>query len=454
MKDSLEVIIPDDSNSLIKEQDKCIQCGYCMNVCRNEITVARMFDIDKAIKPICVNCGQCANMCPTEAIREKFDYINIKKILKNKDKKVVFSVAPAVRVAIGEEFGLDPGMNMEGKIVSALKKIGADYVFDITFGADLTIMEEAMELVNRINNGGILPMFTSCCPAWVKYAEIFYPELLPNLSSCKSPITMQSSIIKTYFCKVEKIDVNDIVNIVVAPCTAKKAEIKREEINRANKYWNKDIYDTDYVITTRELAMLLKEENVDLAKLDSSKFDSPLGRGSGAGIIFGNSGGVAEAALRTAYYYLTGDNLKKEELEFNSIRGMNGSKECSVKIKEKEIKIAVCNGMASAKDLIDKLLNKDVYYDFVEVMNCNCGCIAGGGQPKITMLNKMTTKRARMDGIYDIDKNDKLRLCHDNPEIKEIYNIFLEKPNSEIAEKLLHTHYEDKSYLLGGKSND
>lgn len=454
MKDELEVVISEDSPSLIKENDKCIQCGYCMNVCKNEITVARMYDIDKSIKPICINCGQCANMCPTEAIREKFDYLSIKRFLKNKTKKIVFSVAPAVRVGIGEEFGLEPGNNVEGKIVSALKKIGADYVFDITFGADLTIMEEAMELVNRIKSNGILPMFTSCCPAWVRFAEIFYPELLPNLSSCKSPITMQSSIIKTYFCKVENIDVNNIVNIVVAPCTAKKAEIKRDEINRANKYWNKDINDTDYVITTRELAMLLKEENIELDKLDDSDFDSPLGRGSSAGVIFGNSGGVAEAALRTAYYYLTGNNLKEDELEFTSIRGMSGSKEATIKINDKNIKIAVCNGMANAKELIDKLLCKDVYYDFVEVMNCNGGCIAGGGQPKITMLNKMAIKKARMDGIYKIDEMDKLRLCHENTEIKEIYRKFLIKPNSEIAEELLHTRYEDKSYLLGGEAND
>ena len=222
MEERLDVLIPEDSNSLVKDMDKCIQCGYCKNVCTNDITVARMYDIDKSRKPICVNCGQCANMCPTEAIREKFDYLNVKKVLKNKNKKIVFSVAPAVRVAIGEEFGLNPGTNLEGKIVTGLKELGADYVFDITFGADLTIMEEAMELVDRINNKGILPMFTSCCPAWVRYAEIFYPEILPNLSSCKSPITMQSSIIKTYFSKVENIDVKDIVNIVVAPCTAKK----------------------------------------------------------------------------------------------------------------------------------------------------------------------------------------------------------------------------------------
>ena len=454
MKDNLEVIIPSDSDSLIKDNDKCIQCGYCMNVCTNDITVARMYDIDKSIKPICINCGQCANMCPTEAIREKFDYLSIKRLLKDKDKKIVFSIAPAVRVAIGEEFGLNPGINLEGKIVSALKKIGADCVFDITFGADLTIMEEAMELVNRIKNKSVLPMFTSCCPAWVRYAEIFYPELLSNLSTCKSPITMQSSIIKTYFCKIEDIDVNDIVNIVVAPCTAKKAEIKREEVNRANGYWNKDIKDTDYVITTRELAMLLKEENIELDKLEDSKFDSPLGRGSSAGIIFGNSGGVAEAALRTAYYYMTGCNLKDDDIEFTSIRGMAGTKEASININNKEIKVAVCNGMANAKELIDKLLNKDVYYDFIEVMNCSGGCIAGGGQPKVTILNKMTTKKARMDGIYDIDSKDKLRLCHENPEIKKIYKDFLVEPNSEIAEELLHTKYENKSYLLGGVSND
>ena len=221
-----EIPISNKNLSIVKEDNKCISCGYCKRVCENEITVARMYDIDKSKEPICINCGQCANMCPTESIRERFEYLEVRRMLSKKDKRIVFSVAPAVRVALAEEFGVS-GINIDKKMVSALKSIGADYVFDIVFGADLTIMEEAMELVNRIKNNN-LPMFTSCCPSWVKYAEIFYPELLPRLSTCKSPITMQSTIIKTYFAQVENINPEDIINVVVAPCTAKKTEIRRE----------------------------------------------------------------------------------------------------------------------------------------------------------------------------------------------------------------------------------
>lgn len=441
----LEVPISKKNDALVKNDKKCITCGYCKKVCENDITVARMFEINPHREPICINCGQCANICPTEAIHERFDYLKAKNILHNKkDKIVTMSIAPAVRVALAEEFGLEPGTNLEGKIATSLKKLGADYAFDITFGADLTIMEEATELVDRIKNNKVLPMFTSCCPAWVKYAEIFYPELLPNLSTAKSPITMQSTIIKTYFADKLKIKPNKIVNIVIAPCTAKKSEIKRQELSYTKK-------DTDYLLTTRELAMLLKEEKIDINKLKPSKFDSPLGTGSGAGVIFGSTGGVCEAALRTAYYLITGKNLKKEDLNFTSIRGMNGIKEAEVNIDGKIIKVAVCNGMKNAKELIDKLLNKEVEYHFIEVMNCIGGCIAGGGQPKITLLNMSETKTDRMSSLYTEDEKATLRLCHKNPEIKVIYNDFLEKPNSKLAHKLLHTKYKDKSYMLGGK---
>ena len=441
----LEVPISKNNDALIKIDKKCIQCGYCKRVCSNDITVARMFEIKEDREPICINCGQCANICPTEAIRERFDYLKVKKILKNKsDKTVVFSIAPAVRIALGEEFGFDIGENVDGKIVTALKELGADYVFDITFGADLTIMEEAMELVNRIKENKNLPQFTSCCPAWVKYCEIFYPELIPNLSTCKSPISMQSTLIKTYFAEKKKIKAKDIVNIVIAPCTAKKSEINRKELSITKK-------DTDYVLTTRELANMLKEENIDLKSLKKSKFDSPLGIGSSAGVLFGNTGGVAEAALRTAYYFLTGNNLKLEDLVFSDLRGMSGIKKTSITIEGREIKVAVANGMKSAKGLIDKLLNNEVTFDFIEVMNCIGGCASGGGQPKITMLNMQNTKKQRMQGIYNVDDTMTLRLCHENPEIKAIYKDYLEEPNSKKAKDLLHTSYEDKSYMVGGR---
>lgn len=450
---NLEVPISKNNDAIEKLQKKCIQCGYCKKVCEDEITVARMYEIDKSIEPVCINCGQCANLCPTEAIREKLDYIKLKKLLNQNDDTIkVVSIAPAVRVAIGEEFGLDRGINAEQKIVAALKKLGFNYVFDITFAADLTIMEEAMELVGRIKNGGTLPMFTSCCPAWVKYAEIFYPNLLPNLSSCKSPISMQSALIKTYFAKNIGVNPKKILNVTIAPCTAKKAEIKRPEINSAGEYNHiNGLKDTDFALTTRELAMMLKDAGIDFNSLVEEKFDSPLGLGSSAGLIFGNTGGVCEAALRTAYFFLTGKNLTKDQLVFSSIRGLDGVKEAEVDIGGKIIKVAVANGMKNAKALIDKILAGEVTYHFVEVMNCWGGCIAGGGQPKITLIELENTKKLRMNGLYFEDDKATLRLCHENPSIKQIYNEFLHEPNSEFSEELLHTTYIDKSSLLGGK---
>ena len=451
MKETDVKIIYDKNNeAIVKDESKCVACGYCVKTCRDEVTVARMYEIDKTQKPICINCGQCVNMCPTESIHERFDYLKVKKLLNDSKMIKVVSIAPAVRVAIGEEFGLLSSQNLEGKIVTALKKIGFDYVFDITFGADLTIMEEAKELVNRLNNGGVLPMFTSCCPAWVKYAEIFYSEFLPNLSTCKSPITMQSTMIKTYFAKEKNIAPESILNVVIAPCTAKKSEIKRPEINRAKE----GLSDTDFALTTRELAMLLKEENVDFLNLEETNFDSPLGKGSSARHIFGNTGGVCEAALRTAYYYLTGKNLEKEQLIFHEIRGMSGLKETTLKVGDKTIHAAVANGMKNAKVLLDQIKEGNSTYHFIEVMNCLGGCTAGGGQPKITLLNMNKTKISRLDAIYKEDEKSTLRFCHENPEIKEIYSKFLGEPNSLLAKQLLHTTYEDKSYLLGGSNRE
>ena len=448
-KYDLEVPISINNEALTKDDTKCITCGYCKEVCKNNVTVARMYEINPDREPICINCGQCANICPTEAIKERMDYLKVKEILHNKNgKKVVMTIAPAVRASLSEEFS-DATFNVEKKVPTAMRKLGVDYVFDILFGADLTIMEEAMELVKRITNNEVLPQFTSCCPAWVKYCEIFYPQLLPNLSTAKSPIAMQGTIIKTYFADKIGVSSNDIVNVVVAPCTAKKAEIKRPELNHTEK-------DTDYAITTREFAKLLKEENINLLDLEDSNFDSPLGIGTGAAIIFGNTGGVCEAALRTAYYMITGKNLEKDAIVFNSIRGMEGIKEAAVTINGKEVKVAVCNGMKNAKELIDKLINKEVYYDFIEVMNCIGGCIAGGGQSKMTLLETDEKKLNRMKVIYDEDAQNTLRFSHENPEIINVYQNYLKYPNSPLAEELLHTHYIDKSYLLteNSKIND
>ena len=444
----LEVPVSKNNDAIEKNDNRCITCGYCKKVCTDDVTVARMFEIKEGIEPICINCGQCANICPTEAIHEKFDYLKVKELLKNKNGKIItFEIAPAVRVALGEDLEGVVGENLETKIPTALKKIGADYVFDVTFGADLTIMEEAVELVERIKNNKRLPQFTSCCPAWVKYCEIFYPELINNLSSVKSPIAMQSTIIKSYFADRKDINTKDIINIAVAPCTAKKSEMVRKELNLSDK-------DTDYVLTTRELAKLLKEENIKIHDLEDSLYDSPLGKGSGAGVIFGATGGVCEAALRTAYFLITGKNLGKDELNFTALRGMNGIKEASVTLEGREVKVCVCNGMKNAKELIDKLKNNEVQYDFIEVMNCIGGCIAGGGQPKITLLEMENTKKKRIDALYKEDEKMTLRLCHENKEIRDIYFDFFGKPNSKLAEKYLHRTYEDKSYLLGGKNNE
>ena len=436
----VRVPIAKDNVSMYRDEELCVKCGACKNVCKFNVGVYGNYDIGKVDKAICINCGQCSLVCPTESICEVKDYLKVKELMKS-DKVKVFQVAPAVRSSLGEEFGMELGTNVEGKIVTSLKLLGADYVFDTTFGADLTVMEEASELVDRIKNGKKLPMFTSCCPSWVKFVEIFYPEFISNLSTCKSPILMQGSIIKNYFSRLNDIDRENIISIAVTPCTAKKYEIRRDEFGD----------DVDYVITTRELAKWIKEEKINFESLNDSPFDNIMGRGTGAGIIFGNSGGVTEAALRTASHILDGSSnlLKLEET-----RGLGNIKETIVKLGDRKIKVAVINGTGDAKKVLDKLKNNEVYYDFIEVMACEGGCIAGGGQPRVHFPVTGEVKNKRKDCLFNLDGECKLRNSYENPDIIDIYSNYLGNPLSKTSRELLHTDYIDRSSDLENKKEE
>lgn len=450
------VPIEPDNVSIKRDDSKCILCGSCRSVCKFKQGVYSYYNLENTNdQAICINCGQCSNVCPTKAITEVYNYQEVKEVLKDSTKVVVFQTSPSVRIALGEEFGLDFGTFVEGKMVAALRKLGAKYVFDTTFGADLTIMEEATELVDRIVNKKTLPMFTSCCPAWISFVETFYPELIPNLSTAKSPILMQGSIIKTYFAKKEGIDPKSIINVSVTPCTAKKAEIKRVEMNNSGHYLeDTSITDMDYVITTRELARWLKEENIDFNSLEESSYDAPLGKGTGAGVIFGNSGGVMEAAVRYAYYLITDKDVNDKLLNFEEIRGLEGIKEAEVKISNLKLKIAVVSGTNNARKLIERMKNENIHYDFIEVMACPGGCIAGGGQPTYDQVIADEVKNKRINSMYNDDNQSKLRNSYQNHDIVKIYNDFLGKANSHLAKELLHTTYSDKSAILSKSINN
>ena len=341
---NIRVPIELDNPSIVRDNEKCIKCGQCRTVCSDEIAVNRLFDLESTGDvAICTHCGQCANVCPVGAITEVYEYQAVQKAIEDPDKIVIFSTSPSVRVGLGEEFGLEPGTYAEGKMVAALRALGADYVLDTTFSADLTIMEEASELVERIvKKTKPLPQFTSCCPAWIEFAETFYPELIPNLSSAKSPIGMQGPTIKTYFAQQKGIDPKRIVNVAVTPCTAKKFEIRRPEMNdSAAETGIEGLRDMDHVITTRELARWIRERGVDFAALADAEYDDLLGRGSGAGIIFGNTGGVMEAAVRTAYFLITKQAPPAALFQLEPVRGIDGLKEASLEIEGIPVRVAV-----------------------------------------------------------------------------------------------------------------
>ncbi|OUN23076.1 iron hydrogenase [Pseudoflavonifractor sp. An85] len=429
----------------------------CKQVCTQSMGVLGTYSLDQTGgRAICIYCGQCANVCPTDSIIERYEYPLVQKAVADPDKIVIVTTSPAVRVALGEEFGLEPGTFVEGQMVALLRALGADYVLDTNFAADLTIMEEAGELVERLtHHTAPLPQFTSCCPAWVHFTETYYPHLLPHLSSAKSPIGMQGPTIKTYFAEKMGLDPTKIVNVALAPCTAKKFEIRREEMHAAADYHGiEGMRDMDHVVTTRELARWAKEAGVDWSKLEPSSYDSLMGQASGAGVIFGNTGGVMEAALRTAYERLTGEPASDALLHLQPVRGYEGIREASLTVGEHQVNVAVVYGTANARTFLEEMEKSGKPYHFVEVMACPGGCIGGGGQPKDFSRNPNETRQSRIAGLYRRDEALTLRKSHENPEIVQVYEQFYGQPLSERAEKILHTSYQNYSHVLHGKGDN
>lgn len=448
----IRIPIEPDNPSIRRQEELCIKCGQCRRVCEEEIGVGRLYSLKSTKdKAICIHCGQCANVCPAGSITEVYEYQKVREAIQDPDKIVIFSTSPSVRVGLGEEFGMPAGSFVEGEMVAALRKLGADYVLDTNFAADLTIMEEASELVERITKGSKpLPQFTSCCPGWVKFVETFYPEVLPHISSAKSPIGMQGPTIKTYFAKNKGIAPEKIVNVAVTPCTAKKFEIRRDEMKDSADYWEmEELRDMDHVITTRELARWMREEGLELDKIGTSGYDELMGKASGAGVIFGNTGGVMEAAARTAYYLVTGNNPPEDFLNLTPVRGMDGIKEAEVQIADVKLRLAVIHGAENARAFLDRWESGETPYDFIEVMACRGGCIGGGGQPKTEVPMTDEIRKARIASLYTKDSKMQLRYSHENSEIQKLYHDFYEAPLSGLAEQMLHTSYRDRFLDLG-----
>lgn len=444
----IRVPIEQDNPSIMRHEDRCIKCGQCKQVCKNMIGVDGYYQLWKTNDTaICIHCGQCANVCPVDCITEVPEWQKVEAAIQDPERTVIFSTSPSVRVALGEEFEMEPGSFVQDKMVALLRALGADYVLDTNFSADLTIMEEANELIRRIQSNNIpIPQLTSCCPAWVKFVETFYPEFKENLSTSKSPIGMQGPTIKTYFAKKQGVDPRKIVNVAVTPCTAKKFEIRRDEMDDAGKELGIDgLRDMDYVITTRELAAWAKSREIDFAALQPEKYDQLMGEASGAGVIFGNTGGVMEAAVRTAYAVLTGEPVPENLLKLEAVRGMEGIREASLTINGIKLDIAVVYGTANARILLDKIKAGEKFYQFIEVMTCPGGCIGGGGQPKNVTADGDEIRKKRISGLYQKDQSMKLRLSHENPEITAVYDEFYGTPGSKKAERLLHTVYIDRS---------
>ena len=446
-----EYEVDSSSDSIVRNNNKCILCRRCVGACANVQKVGVIGPVMRGFKTsiespfnmklgqmACINCGQCITACPVGALTEKDAIADVWDALADGTKHVVVQPAPAVRAALGEEFGLPIGTSVTGKMAAALRRLGFAKVFDTDFGADLTIMEEANELIDRVTNGGVLPMITSCSPGWIKFCEHYYPEFLPNLSSCKSPHEMTGAMIKTYYAERENLNPRDIVVVSVMPCTAKKFEANRPELGHDG------MADVDYVLTTRELARMIKEAGIDFVNLPDEDFDSLMGESTGAAVIFGATGGVMEAALRTAYEVITGKTL--EDVNFTAVRGMDGIKEASVKIGDLDVNVAVASSTGKASELLEMVKKGEKNYTFIEIMGCPGGCVNGGGQPIVSsqIRNWTDIRPLRAKALYDEDASKKLRKSHENPEIKQIYEEYLGKPNGHKSHELLHTAYEKR----------
>ncbi len=440
------------SRSVVRTPNKCILCGRCVRMCSEiqkvtnlglagrgfKTVVMPAFDIPMS-ESVCAACGQCVNVCPTAAFLENSDSTDVFRKLNDPNLVMVANVAPSVRAAIGEAFGLQPGTNMEGQIFAALRLLGFKHVFDTNFTADLTIMEEASELVQRITTGGKLPMITSCSSGWMKFAEQFYPDMIENISTCKSPMSMAGALIKTYFADKVGADPGKICNVGIMPCTAKKYEAARPEL-RVN-----GLNGTDYALTTRELAWMIKSAGIDFLNLAPELPDDPIGASTGAGVIFGATGGVMEAAIRTAHYLVTGQEA--EQVNIEAVRGLKGIKEGSLMMGGLEVRVAVAHGLGNAEQLLKIVREEPGKYHFIEIMACPGGCVGGGGQPypltnSIPLDEECLRKRA--SALYSSDAANTLRRSHENPSVKHLYDEFLGKPLGHTSHKLLHTHYGAK----------
>ena len=443
--------IDDLSPSIVRDFNKCILCRRCVAECKKVQGVGAIDCINRGFESCistvgdhslndvnCTNCGQCIEACPTGALHEKETINDVWIKLKDPDSYVVVQTAPAVRVALGEEFGMPIGTNVTGKMVTALKRLGFNKVFDTNTGADITIMEEAYELIERLKTNDNLPMITSCSPGWIKYIEMNYPELLPHLSTCKSPHQMFGALIKTYFAKKENIDPKKIYVVSVMPCIAKKYERQRPEMK------NDGLFDVDNVITTRELSRMIKQANIEFTTLEDSSFDNPMGEATGAAAIFGTTGGVMEAALRTAQDALTGKCMDK--IDFEEVRGEKEIKKATVNIDGNDLKVVAASGLKNARKILEEIKSGNADYQFVEIMACPGGCVMGGGQPikSSKIRREVDVRKLRADGLYSIDEKSQIRKSHENPVVRKLYEEYLEKPGSYRAHKLLHTHYTKK----------